>query len=143
MYTKTFYLKVGRNLFFAAVICLLSAKAAIAKVVPAGCFTDNMVLQQKTNAAIWGTEKAGKTVTITTSWNNKKYTVVTDDAGSWKVKVATPAYGGPYTITFDDGEVTTLNNVLIGEVWVCSGQSNMEMRLAGGLGSVYNLDKEE
>src|ERR1700744_5093200 len=108
MQAKTFYLK--GNIFFllTTIFSLISAIAA-AKVIPAGCFTDNMVLQQKTNAAIWGTEKAGKTVTITTSWNNKKYMVVTDDAGSWKVKVATPAYGGPYTITFDDGEVTTLN----------------------------------
>ncbi len=141
MSTKTIYTASGKNLFLALVGCLLAAGAASAKVIPAGCFTDNMVLQQKTNAAIWGTEKAGRTVTVTTSWNNKKYMVVADDAGNWKVKVATPSYGGPYIITFDDGEVTTLNNVLIGEVWVCSGQSNMEMPVAGGYGDVLNVDQ--
>jgi len=141
MRTKSFYSKGYLNLPSAILFCLLSAGAANAKVVPAGCFTDNMVLQQKTNAAIWGTDKPGKTVAVTTSWNGKRYMVVTDDAGNWKVKVATPSYGGPYTITFDDGDVSTLNNVLIGEVWVCSGQSNMEMQLTG-YGGILNLDRE-
>lgn len=139
--TKTFYFGVCRNLLFSMAFCLLFTNVTFARVIPAACFTNNMVLQQKTSAAIWGTEKAGRTVTVTTSWNNKKYMVVADDAGNWKVKVATPSYGGPYAITFDDGEVTTLNNVLIGEVWVCSGQSNMEMQLAG-YGGILNLDKE-
>jgi sialate O-acetylesterase len=130
-----------KSLLPALVVCL-TVNIAFGKVIPAACFTDNMVLQQKTNAAIWGTDKHGKTVTVTTSWNNKKYMVITDTAGNWKVSVATPSYGGPYSITFDDGEITTLNNVLIGEVWVCSGQSNMEMQMTGGLGQVLNLDKE-
>jgi sialate O-acetylesterase len=131
-----------KKLSVTGIFCLLISHIALAKVIPAACFTDNMVLQQKTNAALWGTDKPGRTVTITTSWNNKKYMQVTDDAGNWKVKVATPAYGGPYSITFDDGEKLTLNNVLIGEVWVCSGQSNMEMQVTGFYGDVLNLNKE-
>lgn len=142
MFTKTFYHKGYTNMFFIAFFILAFAGAATAKVIPAGCFTDNMVLQQKTNAAIWGTDKPGITVTVATSWNNKKYMVVTDTAGNWKVKVATPSYGGPYSITFDDGDLTTLNNVLIGEVWVCSGQSNMEMQMTGFYGDVLNISKE-
>lgn len=131
-----------KRLSITGLFCLFITGFASAKVTPAACFTDNMVLQQKTNAAIWGTDKPGHTVKVTTSWNKKEYMTVTDDAGNWKVKVATPSYGGPYSITFDDGDLTTLNNILIGEVWVCSGQSNMEMQLSGGLGDVLNLDKE-
>lgn len=94
-------------------------------------FSDNMVLQQKTNAAIWGWAKAGSTVHITTSWNKAKYNVKTDADGKWKTKVATPEAGGPYSITISDGTTVTLNNILIGEVWLCSGQSNMEMPMKG------------
>lgn len=94
-------------------------------------FSDNMVLQQKTEAAIWGWAKAGSTVQISTSWNKAKYAVKADAAGKWKTKISTPAAGGPYNITISDGTAVTLKNVLIGEVWLCSGQSNMEMQMKG------------
>ena len=94
-------------------------------------FDDNMVLQQQTDAAIWGTAKANKTVKVTTSWNKKSYSTKADSDGNWKLKVKTPAAGGPYSITISDGETLKLNNVLIGEVWVCSGQSNMYMTMNG------------
>ncbi len=94
-------------------------------------FSDNMVLQQQTDAAFWGWAKAGSTVTISTSWNKAKYSVKTDAAGKWKTKISTPAAGGPYTITISDGTPVTIKNVLIGEVWLCSGQSNMEMPMKG------------
>ncbi len=94
-------------------------------------FGDHMVLQQQTDAAIWGTANANKTVKVTTSWNKKSYSTKTDSDGNWKLKVATPAAGGPFSITISDGKELTLNNVLIGEVWVCSGQSNMQMTMNG------------
>ncbi len=94
-------------------------------------FADNMVLQQQTEAAIWGTASAGSNVQIVTSWNRKKYTVKADATGKWKTKIATPAAGGPYQITISDGSPLILKNVLIGEVWLCTGQSNMEMPLKG------------
>ncbi len=94
-------------------------------------FSDNMVLQQKTDASIWGWAKAGSTVQVVTSWNKAKYSAKADDAGKWKLKVSTPEAGGPYTITISDGTPVTLKNVLIGEVWLCSGQSNMEMPMKG------------
>ena len=86
-----------------------------------------MVLQQQANVPIWGEDKAGKKVTVVTSWDNKKYTTTTTAEGKWKVKVTTPGAGGPYSITINDGKTVRLNNVLIGEVWLCSGQSNMEL----------------
>src|SRR5690606_32760256 len=59
------------------------------------------------------------------------YSATTQQDSSWRVNVATPEAGGPYTISFDDGDVLTLENILIGEVWVCSGQSNMSMPIKG------------
>lgn len=94
-------------------------------------FGNHMVLQQQTNAAIWGTASPNKTVEIFTSWNNKIYATKSNNKGQWKLKVQTPKAGGPFNMTISDGEILELNNVLIGEVWVCSGQSNMFMSLKG------------
>ncbi len=94
-------------------------------------FSDNMVLQQKSDAAIWGWAKAASTVQITTSWNKKKYTTTVNSEGKWKTKIVTPDAGGPYEIVVSDGTPVTIKNILIGEVWLCSGQSNMEMPLKG------------
>lgn len=93
---------------------------------------DNMVLQQQTDARLWGWAKPGKTVKVTTSWSNESVTAKADKYGKWLVKVKTPkASYNPLTITFDDGETTTISNVVSGEVWVCAGQSNMEMPVKG------------
>ena len=127
------------KLLFAAL--MIACTVAEAKVKLPSVFGDNMVLQQQTNAAFWGIADAGKPVTISTSWNKKIYTGKTAADGKWKIIVSTPSYGGPYTINISDGETTTLNNVLIGEVWLCSGQSNMEMPLAGW-GQIKDFQKE-
>lgn len=120
---------------------LFLSTLAEAKVVLPSVFSDNMVFQQKTNAPIWGKADAGKAITIKASWNGKTYTGKADANGNFKVMMATPAYGGPYTVTISDGETTTLNNVLIGDVWICSGQSNMEQPLAGW-GKITNYEQE-
>lgn len=96
-------------------------------------FTDNMVLQQQAEVKLWGKATPQKTITVTTSWNNKKYIGKSGSDGSWSIKIATPQAGGPYQVTVSDGERLVLDNVLIGEVWFCSGQSNMGMALKGGL----------
>ncbi len=103
-----------------------------AKVIPGPLISDNMVLQQNTDARIYGKADPGSKITVTPTWNNKTYTTHTDRAGQWSVAVETPAGGyTPYSITISDGEPVTFNNVLIGEVWLASGQSNMEMPLKG------------
>jgi sialate O-acetylesterase len=94
-------------------------------------FCDNMVLQQQTEASIWGKADKNSSVKVTTSWNKKSYTTSATNEGTWKLKVTTPKAGGPYEITISDGKSLKLKNVLIGEVWVCSGQSNMEMPMKG------------
>ncbi|MGM9764573.1 MAG: sialate O-acetylesterase [Candidatus Cryptobacteroides sp.] len=92
---------------------------------------DNMVLQRETEVKLWGTAKPGHKVTVIPSWNNVPVTVKTAKDGKWIASVRTGAAGGPYSISFDDGEIIKVNNVLLGEVWFCSGQSNMEMPVKG------------
>lgn len=104
---------------------------AFAKVKPASIFTDHMVLQQQSNVAIWGWAKPLANVKITTSWNKKRYTASADAKGKFKIKVATPEAGGPFEISFNDRELLVLKDILIGEVWICGGQSNMEMPMKG------------
>lgn len=127
-----------KHQYFLPFTVLLSVSSAFAKVTPAACFTDNMVLQQKTKATVWGTAKPGSKLTIIPSWDHHKYEISVAANGKWKTGIATPSYGGPYNISFNDGEAMTLNNVLIGDVWLCSGQSNMEMPVLG----VNNLEQE-
>ena len=118
-----------KRIIFLAGLLLVCA-AAHAKVEMPSIFSDNMVLQQKAQVAFWGTA-TGKKVTISASWTRGKTVVVPSSDGKWFVRLATPAAGGPYEICISDGEKKTLRNVLIGEVWLCSGQSNMEMPLRG------------
>ncbi|WP_207535165.1 sialate O-acetylesterase [Desertivirga arenae] len=112
-------------------IAFLGLSVARADVKPGSLFTDNMVLQQKAIVPIWGWTDAGKKVKVSTSWNGKNYSSTADASGKWLVKVETPVAGGPYDITISDGKALKLNNVLIGEVWILGGQSNMEMPMKG------------
>lgn len=117
---------------FLSVACLalyivpLEARIALPSVI-----SDHMVLQQRTTVPLWGKATRLSAVTVKTSWDRKTYTTLSDADGNWRVPVATPAAGGPYSITLSDVTPLVLSDVLIGEVWVCSGQSNMEMPVKG------------
>ncbi|GAB6007430.1 sialate O-acetylesterase [Dysgonomonas reticulitermitis] len=100
-----------------------------------------MVLQQQTQVPIWGKSTPHKTIKVVTSWDKKSYESLSDASGKWMVKVATPKAGGPYKIEISGDGTVVLQDVLIGEVWICSGQSNMEMPLAGW-GQIDNYQKE-
>ena len=97
---------------------------------------NNMVLQQQSTVKLWGWAGPNEKVYVTTSWNNKLDSVVTTRDANWMLTMQTPAAGGPYTITLKGENTIVLNNVLIGEVWVCAGQSNMEMNYNWGLPDV-------
>ena len=112
-------------------IVAMIATAANAEVRLPKFFSDNMVLQQQSECNIWGKADANKTVSIKTSWDNKSYKVKADGNGDFEVRVTTPKAGGPYEISLTESSVVTLHNVMIGEVWICSGQSNMEMQMKG------------
>ena len=97
-------------------------------------FSDNMVLQQNSKVKIWGWAKPFEEITVTTSWENKSYKVMTGNSMSWEVDVTTPEGSfTPYEITVEGWRKLTLKNVLIGEVWLCSGQSNMEWSPRNGI----------
>ncbi len=92
----------------------------------AAVFSDHMVLQQQSLVPIWGKGQPGETVTVEASWD-KKLTTTVDATGNWKLNLQTPAYGGPFTITIlCETDQVVFDDVLIGEVWLTSGQSNME-----------------
>lgn len=119
--------------FIPAILAVLFAAASVqAKVSLPSFFSDNMVLQQQADVAVWGTtDKEAVKVKICPSWTRQKYCVKADENGKWFIRIPTPSAGGPYSITFNDGEKTIIENVLLGEVWFCSGQSNMEMPMKG------------
>lgn len=109
------------------------ATSAGARVRLPHLLSDGMIVQQQTDVRLWGWDKPGTTVKATTSWSDQTATAKTDKNGRWILTVRTPKAGyTPLSITFDDGDgTTTLKDVLAGEVWVCAGQSNMEMPLRG------------
>ena len=98
--------------------------------------SSNMVLQQRAQANLWGWCDPGEKIRITASWNDRADSVQGTRDGHWKIALPTPSAGGPYTITIRAGNTVILDNILIGEVWVCSGQSNMEMCETWGLPDV-------
>jgi len=110
-----------------------------AKITLPGVFSDNMVLQQNSSVAIWGKGNPSSVIHISCPWFTGgtkqhpiiEYVSITDKNGNWRTSIKTPKAGGPYTITIYDKDTVKINNVLIGEVWFCSGQSNMEMPMRG------------
>lgn len=85
----------------------------------------HMVLQQKSVVNLWGWCAPAEKINVKTSWDTTNYVTKGTSGAKWSMKIKTPAAGGPYTITINDK--TILEDVMIGEVWVCSGQSNMEL----------------
>ncbi|MDO9373584.1 MAG: sialate O-acetylesterase [Ferruginibacter sp.] len=116
---------------FTLLVLLLSHKISFSQVSVASIFTDNMVLQQQSSVPVWGWSTPGALVRCTSSWDKKEITARAGSDGKWIAWLKTPVAGGPYEITLADKVTLKLSNVLIGEVWLCSGQSNMEMPMMG------------
>jgi len=105
-------------------------------------FTDHMVLQQNADVKIWGKSDPGAEITITGSWG-EQVSCTTNKAGEWMAELPTTEYGGPYVLSITSGDITkTFNDVLLGEVWICSGQSNMEMPVIGNWAHLNNAEEE-
>lgn len=120
------------KLFISAVVLFIGITAE-AGISVSRLFSDGMVLQQNTDAAIWGKADPGTRVSVTASWNGKTYRCEADKEGRWSLEMKTPQAGySAYVITVKGGGTTlTIKDVLIGEVWLASGQSNMEMPMRG------------
>ncbi|MEO1855928.1 MAG: sialate O-acetylesterase [Rubritalea sp.] len=115
-------MNLSKSTFITCVVA--SSGVAMADVKPARLFMDHMVIQRETQAPVWGSGDAGEKVTVTGSWGESA-TTTADKNGQWSVKLQTPKAGGPHTITFQGENNVQLKNVLSGDVWLCSGQSNM------------------
>ncbi len=113
---------------------LFNSIAVQADIKPATLFNSKMVIQRDTQAPIWGKADAGEKVLVKASWGARAETI-TDKNGKWMVKLATPNAGGPHSISLEGKNKITLNDVLSGDVWLCSGQSNMEWRVQALKGS--------
>jgi sialate O-acetylesterase len=114
--------------FFAVLLLLiLSSNLSSAKIVLPTVFSDNMVLQQNAVAAIWGWGDAGENLKIVAGWNTADTVKVkAGNDARWSANLKTVAAGGPYSIQIFGSSNIELKNVMLGEVWICSGQSNME-----------------
>lgn len=117
-----------KSLFF-----LLVSNFIMANVRLPNIFSDNMVLQRNSEVSIWGWANPDEEIKLVSSWNHEEYTVKTNNQANWQIKIKTPDAGGPYAISIKGYNEIVLKNILIGEVWLCSGQSNMEMSAAWGI----------
>ncbi|MEO5591110.1 MAG: sialate O-acetylesterase [Chitinophagaceae bacterium] len=130
---------------FTTSIVIFSFVIAFAEIKLPAIIADNMVLQQNTIVKLWGRANADEKITVTASWNKSPVTVTADNNGNWILSIKTSKAGGPYIIKFAASNTIEINNVLLGEVWLASGQSNMEFFMAktnGGYTGVLNYPEE-
>lgn len=117
--------------FLSALALLLSAAApADAAVKMPAVFSDNMVLQQQTRVNVWGKADPKEQIIVTTSWSDRPYRTTAGRDGRWRLALDTPAASGGQQLTVCGKDTVVIRNILIGEVWLCSGQSNMEFPTA-------------
>lgn len=122
-----------RNKILKFVFFLLISTTMMANVSLPNIFGDNMVLQRNSEVKIWGWGSPKEEIKLVSSWNNQEYKVTANNQAQWQLKIKTPEAGGPFTISIKGYNEVVLKNILIGEVWVCSGQSNMEMSVSWGI----------
>lgn len=112
--------------FLVLITILFLTTRASANIRLPSVIASNMVLQQQSKVSLWGWAGPGEKIIVSTSWDNAIDSVVATGDANWKIKINTPVAGGPYSITLKGWSTIVLENIMIGEVWVCSGQSNME-----------------
>ncbi|GAA3775640.1 sialate O-acetylesterase [Flavobacterium ginsengiterrae] len=107
--------------------------SATANITLPNIFGDNMVLQRNSEVKIWGWANPKEEIKLTSGWNNQEYKTIANNQAKWELTIKTPEAGGPFTISIKGYNEVILKNILIGEVWLCSGQSNMEMSASWGI----------
>ncbi|OXA77756.1 sialate O-acetylesterase [Flavobacterium aquidurense] len=122
-----------KNNIFKFVFFLMISGTMMANVSLPNIFGDNMVLQRNSEVKIWGWANPKEEIKLVSGWNNQEYKVVANNQDQWELHIKTPEAGGPYTISIKGYNEVILKNILIGEVWVCAGQSNMEMSASWGI----------
>ncbi|MHC4167688.1 MAG: sialate O-acetylesterase [Planctomycetota bacterium] len=129
---------LGESIVLAIALVLLPAGVVFADVRLPAVIGDNMVLQRGEKVSIWGWADPGEEVMVSVSWTTMKWSVTADKKGEWSFKMNSPKTGGPYKMTLRGKNEINLDNIMSGEVWVCSGQSNMAMAVQSS-----NNSKEE
>lgn len=122
-----------KNKFLLTILTLLMAVCSYSQLRLPAILSSGMVLQQNDSVSLWGWAGPSETVRVMTSWSSKTFTARATDMATWKLKIPTPAAGGPHSITIVSRNKIVLSDILIGEVWVCSGQSNMEWSYFNGV----------
>lgn len=123
-------------------VCASLALGMAAQIQLPRVFTDSMVVQRRSTLTIPGHARARSTVTVTPSWDNNPVTAKVNNEGYFSVALGTPEAGGPYNIVIKNGKHSlALKDVLVGDVWLCSGQSNMQMPMKGW-GKVMDYERE-
>jgi sialate O-acetylesterase len=119
------------GIFIILIMTLLSCQRTPSNLELPSLISDRMILQQKSDVKIWGTANPGHRIDVVASWDAKA-SIKTGKDGKWLVTLPAPAAGGPYTMTISGKDTSiVIYEILSGEVWFCSGQSNMEMPLEG------------
>jgi len=127
-----------RNLKLILTVIAIAFNILISKadVYVADIFSDNMVLQRNIDLKVWGTANPGEKLFV--SFNGQKHTTKADKEGKWSVVLEPMKAGGPFNMTIQGKNEIVLKNILIGDVWICSGQSNMQMKVS----ETNNAEKE-
>jgi sialate O-acetylesterase len=120
---------------YLSIFLLFSCTATFAKIKLPSIIASNMVLQRNTSVKIWGWATPGEKITVKTSWITETFKVTTPQNGRWEITMKTTLSKEPQNIQLKSIESNiNLDNILFGEVWICSGQSNMRMPLKGYTG---------
>ncbi len=140
-------MKFSRYIFILFLVCLTCntfARQYSDSLSLPPILSDHMVLQQQSQVRFWGKAKANAVVRVSTSWNKSAYRTKSDENGNWQVEVETAAAGGPYEVEISScRESVLLSDVLLGEVWLCGGQSNMDITFRGLLNQpIADANKE-
>lgn len=120
--------KLNLNFLFLAIL-LLAVQSTKANVKVASIFSDNMVLQADRKITVWGIADQAESVTV--EINGKSAITRAGFDGKWQLELPPMEYGGPYELNVIGDDTITLKNIMVGEVWLCGGQSNMHMTVRG------------
>lgn len=139
MYNVSFTKKnaAGKKIFLSVIALILFQNALLANVRLPALVGNHMVLQRGMTVPVWGWADAGEKITVV--FNNKQYAAVTGTNGKWKIELPAMEAGGPFTMTVSGKNSITISDILIGDVWLASGQSNMEWNLKQ---NINNFEQE-
>ncbi|MEE4116707.1 MAG: sialate O-acetylesterase [Marinilabiliaceae bacterium] len=128
-----------KNRVYYILLLLALSQLSFGQVRLPALVSDNMVLQRNAEVKIWGWASPGEKIKVTTDWIDKAFSVTAGDDGRWLLLLPTGEAGGPHSITIEAKNKIILSNILFGEVWLCSGQSNMEytFKMFGGWSNTY------